>query len=71
MPYNMYLTTNPFDQVIQQNIDIWGAHDPLGLHLIKCTDQGHPQLLECIKSQPAACLPKWKSTLMACLHHVH
>ena len=63
-PYQIYLSTNPFENVIEVEITTKGDHSTLGLILQTNDTMGNrPQLQACLPSTPAARIPKWRSLL--------
>lgn len=62
MPYNIWLSQDPFQSRISVQIDVKGDHDTLGL---KCepTPHGRLQLIDMHPGTPSIKLPRWKSTL--------
>ena len=62
MPYQIHMSSDPFEDITQVSIDTKGDHKTLGLIFKINEGMGHrPQLQECLKSTPAAKIPKWKS----------
>ena len=62
-PYNMFLTSDPFDETIDVTVAIFGNHDTLGFilnHNPKFGDRF--QLQDYQSSTPAARIQRWRST---------
>jgi hypothetical protein len=66
IPYNIWLSQDPFQSRISIQLDVKGDHDTLGL---KCTATPHGklQLLDMAPDTPAIKLPQWRSTLKQAL----
>ena len=63
-PYNITLSSDPFDDVLEIGISTHGVHPTLGLELHSNDEIGERlQLENCAKSTPAARIPRWRSTL--------
>ena len=63
-PYNIYLTSDPFDDTIDVTIATFGNHDSLGFIFNKKSKFGDRfQLQDCQSSTPAARIHRWRSTL--------
>ena len=63
-PLQIYMSHDPFEDVIAVEISTHGTHKTLGLVISNNTSMGNrPQLMECAKSTPAARIPKWRSML--------
>ncbi len=63
MPYNIYLSEDPFDDVIAIAIDDFGCHSTMGLVLQHCPYRNRPQLMDILPSQPASRIKRWRSTI--------
>jgi len=63
MPYNIYLSMDPFIDHIQIHVDIFGTHSTMGFIFEHCSTRNKPQLVNIINSQPASCIKKWRTTL--------
>ena len=63
MPYNIYLSTDPFDDVIPIAIDDFGSHATMGMVLQQCPVRNRPQLVNILPSNPASRIKRWRSTL--------
>ena len=62
-PYNMFLTSDPFDETIDVTVAIFGNHDTLGFILNQTPKFGDRfQLQDCQSSTPAARIQRWRST---------
>jgi len=62
-PYNLWLSSDPFDKQLSVTIDVKGDHPSLGLIVEKCDTRNRLKLIDIAKSIPAARLPSWRSTL--------
>ena len=63
-PYNIYLTSDPFDDTIDVTVATFGNHDTLGFIFNKNSKFGDRfQLQDCKSSTPAARIQRWRSTL--------
>lgn len=63
MPYHIYLSTDPFDDVIAIAIDDFGCHTTMGLVVRQCSSRNRPQLVDILPSQPASRIKRWRSTI--------
>jgi hypothetical protein len=63
MPYNIFLSADPFDDVIQISIRDFGSHQLLGFVLQQCPFRNLPQLKDILPSQPASRIKNWRSTI--------
>jgi len=63
MPYNIYLCSDPFDDVIPIAIQDFGAHPTMDMVLHQCPRQQRPQLLNILPSHPASRIKRWRSTI--------
>eukprot|EP00590_Aulacoseira_subarctica_P009283 CAMPEP_0172419932 /NCGR_PEP_ID=MMETSP1064-20121228/6327_1 /TAXON_ID=202472 /ORGANISM="Aulacoseira subarctica , Strain CCAP 1002/5" /LENGTH=1080 /DNA_ID=CAMNT_0013159633 /DNA_START=39 /DNA_END=3281 /DNA_ORIENTATION=+ len=63
MPYNIYLSTDPFDDVIPIAIDDFGSHATMGMVLQLCPVRNRPQLVNILPSNPASRIKRWRSNL--------
>ena len=64
IPYQIYMSSDPFEDFIEVLIDTKDHHPSMGLVFTTNTSMGYrSQLQECLKSTPAARIPKWRSTL--------
>jgi hypothetical protein len=54
MPYNIYLSNDPFDGIYQIQIRDFGSHATMGMILKQCGVRNLPQLTDIIPSQPAS-----------------
>ena len=59
MPYNIYLSLDPFDNYTHRTIQVKGTHPSLGLNLQICKTRHIPQIINCIKSTPIIRIPRW------------
>ena len=63
-PYQLEMSADPYDNVIQIILPPKGNHVTLGLHLQQNKEFGNRiQLKSCEKSTPSARIPRWRSTL--------
>ncbi len=62
-PYNIWLSTDPFQHRLTITIDVKGDHPTLGLVLGTSHHQGRMQLVDIIKGTAASRLPRWRSTI--------
>jgi len=62
-PDNFFLSTNPFGPSTTITVSVKGTHAALGLHLISNQDTDRIILESCAASNPAARIPRWRSTL--------
>ena len=63
-PYQICLSPDPIDNILQTEIMTKGSHATLGLELKHNEKLGNRlQLIQCLKSTPSARIPKWRSTL--------
>ena len=63
MPYNIFLSTDPFDDVITVTVKDFGAHDTMGMVLAQCEHRNRPRLRDIIPSQPCSRIKNWRSTI--------
>ena len=63
MPYDITLSSCPFDNFTSRTLSTWGSDDLLGLAIKMDESVGLPQLKSIDKSTPAARIKKWKSEL--------
>ena len=55
LPYQIYISSNSFEDAIEVSINTKGYYPSMGIILTTNTSMGHrPQLQECVKSTPAA-----------------
>jgi hypothetical protein len=62
-PYNIWLSTDPFQHCLTITIDVKGHHPTLGLVLGTSHHQGCMQLIDILKGTAASRLPRWRSTI--------
>ena len=63
LPYNIYFSTDPYNNHLTHSVSTSGTHKTLGLDL-RCDDlTGRLQLSICIPGTPAARITKWRSQL--------
>ena len=63
MPYNIMLSDLPLDNQTFCTVSITGTNPTLGFDLRTCKHFGLAQVHDCLKSTPAARLPRWRSEL--------
>jgi dUTP pyrophosphatase len=63
LPYNIYMSQDPFDNILEITIPIKGDHPTLGMILQHCPHQQQLQLYDMLPSTPGSRIPKWRSTL--------
>jgi deoxyuridine 5'-triphosphate nucleotidohydrolase len=63
MPYNIYLSTDPFDDVIPIAIKDFGSHTTMGMVLENCPVRNRPKLVDILHSNPASRIKRWRSTI--------
>jgi len=63
MPYNIFLSSNPFVDVITITVKDFGMHDTMGRTLQQCALHNRPKLTNIIPSQPCSHSKKWRSTI--------
>ncbi len=63
MPYDITLSTCPYDNYTSRTVGSWGQDELLGLDVVIDEATGLPQLRDIRKSTPAARIKKWKSQL--------
>jgi hypothetical protein len=63
LPYDIYLSEDPFDDQLNVDITLKGDHSTLGMIFQFCKFRNRLQLINMAKSTPGARLHKWRSTL--------
>ena len=63
MPYDIGLSSSPFDNQTSRDFQVFGTDPLLGIDLEMCSNFGLPQLKQCKKSTPCARIPRWRSEL--------
>ena len=63
MPYDITLSDSPLDNQTFRTVTVTGNNPTLGFDLRTCKHFGLPQVHDCLKSTPAAKLPRWRSEL--------
>jgi len=63
MPFDIYLSLDPFDNILQIEIPVKGGHPTLGLHLTECPYRHRLRLLDMTAGTPGSRIPKWRSAL--------
>ena len=64
LPYNIFFSTDPYNNHLKHTVEITGTHKTLGLDLKKDVYTGRLQLQACIPGTPVAHIPKWRSQLV-------
>jgi dUTP pyrophosphatase len=59
MPYNIHLSQDPFDDIIQIQVNNFGNHATMGMIFHQCPYHQRPQLRDIIPSQPCSRIHKW------------
>ena len=63
-PVNVYLTDDPFDNLVTIDVKTFGHHPTLGIVLQQNKSFGNRyQLQDCLSSTPSARIHRWRSTL--------
>ena len=68
LPYDIWMSNDPFDALIPVQIDLKGNHPTLGMVLELCPDANRLCLKDILPSTPAAKIKKWRSTIRN--HHL-
>jgi len=63
MPYDIYLSQDPFDQRLQLEIALKGDHPTVGLMMTQCPQRQRLRLQDMTLSTPGSRIPRWRSTL--------
>jgi len=63
LPFNIYLSQDPFDQLLPIDLPIKGDNETLGLKIVMCPYRHRLRLVEMALSTPASRIPRWRSTL--------
>jgi dUTP pyrophosphatase len=63
MPYDIYLSQDPFDKTLEVEIQVKGDHPSLGMQCIMCPHRNRLQIQDMAISTPASRIPKWRSTI--------
>jgi len=63
MPYNIYLSEDPFDDVISIPVRDFGTHATMGMIFHQCPYRNLPILKDIIPSQPGSRIRNWRSTI--------
>jgi deoxyuridine 5'-triphosphate nucleotidohydrolase len=63
MPYNIFLSQDPFDDVITVTVKDFGTHSTMGMILQQCSQRNKPRLVDIQPSQPCSRIKKWRSTI--------
>ena len=62
-PYNISLSSKPFDNYTYRTIQVKDDHPLIGINLRTCTTRNIPQIIDCAKSTPATRIPRWRTEL--------
>ncbi len=68
LPFDIWMSHDPFDAVIPVQIDLKGHHPTLGMVFETCPIHNRLPLKDIVPSTPAAKIKKWRSTLKN--HHL-
>ena len=60
MPYDINLSSSPFDNYTTRTMQTWGTDSTLGMTIVRCNDTGLPKLTNIRKSTSAARVKRWK-----------
>lgn len=63
MPYNIFCSQDPFNQLLNIEIIVKGDHETLGMQFKQCPQCQRLQLQDMALSTPASHIPKCHSTL--------
>ncbi len=63
VPYNIFLSQDPFDDVITLTVKDFGTHDTMGMILQPCSQRNKPKLVDIQPSQRCSRIKKWRSTI--------
>jgi len=63
MPYNIFLSQDPFDDVITIAVKDFGAHVTMGMVLYQRNQRNRPRIIDIQPSQPCSRTKKWRSTI--------
>jgi dUTP pyrophosphatase len=63
LPFDIYLSLDPFDLIQQIIIPVKGDHPTLGLNLTQCSARNRLRLIDMHPGTPGSRLPKWRSVL--------
>ena len=64
LPYNIFFSTDPYNNHLKHTVNITGIHKTLGMELKKDVYTGRLQLQACTPGTPVARIPKWRSQLV-------
>jgi len=62
-PYNIWLSTDPFNHKLKLAVEVKGTHPTLGLSVKQCPITHRVQLVDMAPGTPGARLPRWRSTI--------
>jgi dUTP pyrophosphatase len=63
MPYDIYLSQDPFDQILPIEIMVKGDHETLGMQFQECSQRNRLRLIDMALSTPGSRIPRWRSLL--------
>jgi hypothetical protein len=63
MPYNIYLSQDPFNDHIELLVTDFGSHDTMGMVLHQCPHWNRPQLVDILPGNPMSRIKRWRSTI--------
>ncbi|MFN9982997.1 MAG: hypothetical protein ACK53Y_23915, partial [bacterium] len=63
MPYNIFLSTDPFDDTLSIMVKDFGSHETMGMVLEQCEHRNRPRLCDILPSQPRSRIKNWRSTI--------
>jgi hypothetical protein len=62
LPYDIYFSQDPFDQLLEVEIPMKGNHEILGIEVTQCQYRQCLCLTDMVLSTPGSHIPKWRST---------
>jgi len=63
MPYNIFLSTDPFDDILSIMVKDFASHETMGMVLEPCEHRNRPRLCDILPSQPRSRIKNWRSTI--------
>jgi hypothetical protein len=63
LPYDIYMSQDPFDNELEVELLVKGDHQTLGLRCELCPYRNRLRFVDAVISTPASRIPKWQSTL--------
>jgi dUTP pyrophosphatase len=63
LPFDIFMSLDPFDTIQHINIPIKGDHPTLGLNLTPCPYRNRLRLIDMTPGTPGSRIPKWRSIL--------